>query len=212
MKIAILGAGGRIGQRIVKEAVSRRHTVTAFARDSSRIPEDKSGATWKVADVLDPDSVAQVAKGEGVLISAYGPPQQGGDTEKIPQSARAIIEGLRKQRLSGTSPRFIMVGGAGSLEVAPGKLLVDLLPDFVKPTANAHHEALKYLLTVTDVPWTNFSPGGQINPGERTGNFRLGTDQLLGGKNEISMEDYAVAMIDEAEQGKHIGRRFTAGY
>jgi putative NADH-flavin reductase len=212
MNIGVIGATGRIGQRIVNEALSRGHQVTAITSHASKIPADSSSkVTWKVASALDPASVGTVLPGLDVLISSFGPPFQGGDPATIPQSAKAIVAALRHH----PEVRFIMVGGAGSLELAPGKLLTEVLPDFVKPIANAHHDALNFLRTVADVNWTNFSPAGMIEPGERTGKFRLGKDNVVAtpdGQSRISMEDYAIAMLDEVEHPAHIRTRFTIGY
>jgi putative NADH-flavin reductase len=113
------------------------------------------------------------------------------------------------------APRLIVVGGAGSLEISPGVLLVTRVPERYRAEVLGQKEALDYYRPVDDVKWTYFSPAGSIAPGKRTGQFRLGGDQLVTdakGDSKISIEDYAVALVDEAEQAKHMRKRFTIGY
>ncbi len=212
MKIGVIGASGRIGQRIVAEAVSRGHQVTAFTSNTSKIPADPGKVAWKTADVMNADSVAQAMEGQDVLISSYGP-AMGSDPKPLATAAATLLKAAEKH----PSVRVIMVGGAGSLEVAPGKTVIDagLIPPEWIAIPVAHKEALDAFKSNSTAQWTYFSPAAMINPGERTGKFRLGGDQLIvgeNGKSEISMEDYAIAMVDEAEQGKNIRKRFTIGY
>ena len=212
MNIGIIGATGTIGQRILNEALSRGHNVTAFAREESRIPAEKGKVTWEVADVLDADSLAWAIGGQDVVISSYGP-GQARDPQTIVAAAHALLKAMEKH--PGT--RVIFVGGAGSLEVKPGLQLVDsgAIPDAYKAVVLAHRDALNVFRQAPGKKWTFFSPAGFISPGERTGKFRLGGDQLIvgeDGQSRISCEDYAVAMLDEAEKGQFIGKRFTVGY
>jgi putative NADH-flavin reductase len=218
MNIAIIGATGRIGQRILNEAVSRGHNVTAFTSDPSKIPAQKGKVTWKTADALNPDSVSEAMKGQDVLISSYGPSMA--DPKQIPVTAKNIAAAAKSLLAAGEknpAVRILVVGGAGSLEVAPGKTVIDagMIPPEWLPIPVAHKEALDIFRANQTVNWTFFSPAAMINPGERTGKFRIGGDQLIvgeNGKSEISMEDYAIAMLDEVENPKHIRQRFTIGY
>jgi putative NADH-flavin reductase len=212
MNIGIIGATGRIGQRILNEALSRGHNVTALTSSASKIPADKGKVTWKVANALDADSVSKAMEGLDVLISSYGPPQ-GGDASQIATAAKTLLAAAEKH----PSVRLLVVGGAGSLEVAPGKTVVDagMIPEQWIAIPVAHQHALDAFRANAKVNWTFFSPAFMIQPGERTGKFRLGGDQLIvgeNGKSEISMEDYAVAMLDEVEKPQHIRQRFTVGY
>lgn len=212
MKIALFGATGTVGQRILQEALRRGHTVTAVARDPSRIAEQNPNLTVVAGDMLDPQSVAEVVAGHDAVVSAYAPPQ--GSEQTIVDATRSLIEGLKRAGVK----RLVSVGGAGSLEVAPGVQLVDTphLPEAWRPIALAHRDALDvYRAEGGDLEWTNFSPPALIEPGERTGSYRLGTDQLVTdveGQSRISTEDYAVALLDEVEKPQHVGQRFTAGY
>ena len=212
MNIGVIGATGRIGQRIVAEAVQRGHNVTAFTSSAAKIPADQGKVAWKTADVLDANSVAAAMEGQDVLISSFMPPM-GDDPQPIVTSAKVLL----KAGENHPAVRVLMVGGAGSLEVAPGKTVIDsgVIPKEWIAIPIAHQEALGVLKKNSTVNWTYFSPAGEIKAGERTGKFRLGGDQLIvdeHGKSEISMEDYAVAMLDEAEKPRHPRKRFTIGY
>jgi len=212
MNIGVIGATGRIGQRIVAEAVNRGHNVTAFTSSAAKIPVERGKVAWKTADVMDAGSVAKAMEGQDVLVSSYGP-AMGSDPKPLATAAKALLEAAGKH----PSTRILVVGGAGSLEVAPGKTVIDagLIPAEWIAIPIAHKEALDVLKKNSSANWTYFSPAGSIQPGERTGKFRLGGDQLIvgeNGKSEISMEDYAVAMIDEAEKPQHLRKRFTIGY
>jgi uncharacterized protein len=217
--IALFGTTGMIGQRILNEALSRGHTVTAIARDPSKISEKRPNLTVATGDILKPESVAAAAAGHDVVVSSYGP--RDGDPQQLVTAARSLIEGVAAaNRKAGKSIRLIMVGGAASLEVAPGVILLDApnFPAAWKGIASAHRDALHVLRAEagkSGVDWTYFSPAAFIQPGERTGKYRTGTDQLVAdakGESRISAEDYAVALLDEIEKPKFIGRRFTAAY
>lgn len=216
MRVVLYGATGTIGTRILKELLSRGHVVTAVVRDPSKLTP-QTGLTIEKGDMLDADSIAKVTKGADVVVSSYGPPSgpQGPDPAKanqLSEAVRALIAGVRR----AGAPRIIMVGGAGSLEVSPGLQIVDAptFPDAYKPVALAHRDAF-YILRESDLNWTYFSPAMLIQPGERTGKFRLGKDSLVSddkGNSAISAEDYAVALVDEVEQARHTKQRFTIGY
>jgi putative NADH-flavin reductase len=198
MKIALYGASGMIGQRILKEAQDRGHQVASVSR------------TAQNGDILNPKSVAATAEGQDVVISAFGP--GGGDISLIVQAADSLLAGL-----AGKQTRLIVVGGAGGLEVAPGVRLVDS-PDFPpawKQLALAHFEAYERYRANTSVSWSYAAPAAFIEPGQRTGKFRTGQDQLIvdsQGQSRISAEDFAVAVLDEAESPKALRKRFTVGY
>ncbi len=209
MNVILYGPTGMIGSRILNELVSRGHRVIVVARDPSRVPVHPSVAAVK-GDILDPNDVAAKVKGADAVISAYGP--GAGDVSDLLMATRALIGGLHKADVR----RLIVVGGAGSLLVAPGMDLINSgkLPEQYKTVAIAHRDALN-LLRESDLAWTYFSPAGFIQPGERTGKFRLGEDALLTdaeGNSRISAEDYAVALVDELESPKRIRQRFTIAY
>jgi putative NADH-flavin reductase len=208
MKVVLYGASGMIGSRILHELLTRGHDVTAVVRDPSKVPA--SQADVRQGNVLDPASVAAMAAGADAAISAYAPPPD--DTAKLVDAARSLIAGLQRAGVD----RLLTVGGAGSLRVAGGGQLVDM-PDFPpqwKPIAIAHRDAL-VVLRNSNLAWASFSPAALIQPGERTGKFRLGKDELIAddkGESRISAEDYAIAMVDEVEHPKHVRQRFTIGY
>ncbi len=208
MKITLYGASGMIGSRILDELLRRGHLVTAVVRDPSKI--SRTGVTARAGDVLDAHSVAETAKGADAVISAYAPPADA--TERLSAATRSLIAGLQEAGVR----RFLMVGGAGSLEAAPGLPLMDTpnFPAVYKPYAIAHRDALA-VLRQADLDWTNISPAAVIEPGERTGKYRTGGEILLvdeQGQSRISAEDYAVAMVDELEHPRHVRQRFTIAY
>ena len=210
MKVVLYGATGKIGSRILKELLARGHAVTAVVRDPSKLkPQDN--LKIEKGDITDPNGIAKLGWGAEVIVSSYGPPDPAKVNELL-EVARALIAGTRR----AGSPRLIVVGGAGSLEISPGLQLVDAptFPDAHKPTALAHRDAF-YELRKCDLNWTYFSPSATIQPGERTGKFRLGANALIvdgKGNSSISSEDYAVALVDEVEQARHTRQRFTIGY
>jgi len=217
MRVVLYGATGMIGSRVLKELLSRGHAVTAVVRDPSKLAPQPNLQIEK-GDLLDTDHVAKVSKGAEVVVSSYAPPViagQGPDPAKVGQLVDATKSLIAAARRAG-APRIIVVGGAGSLEVSPGLQIVDApsFPEPYKPVALAHRDAY-YTLRETDLNWTYFSPAMMIQPGERTGKFRLGKDALISdekGQSSISAEDYAIALVDEVEQGRHTKQRFTIGY
>lgn len=211
LKIALFGATGMIGSRIAAEAARRGHQVTALARNPARVPADVANLTAARADLLDAASVGGAVRGHDVVASAYAPPQD--ELTTLGKATRALVEGVRAAGLK----RLVVVGGAGSLEVAPGKQLVDTdgFPDAYKPIALAHRDALDYYRGVADLDWTFFAPAALIAPGERTGAFRTGANTLLAdaeGNSRISAEDYAIAFVDELEQGRFVRQIATVAY
>lgn len=211
MKLIIFGASGLLGTRLVTEALGRGHDVTATARDASRLDDRGGRVTTVSADATDPDGVASVAAGHEAALSAV---TQHDRPEVLVDVAHGLLGGLARAGV----PRLVVAGGAGSLEVAPGQRLVDT-PDFHdewKPEALAAADALAVFRGAdTPVDWAYVSPGALLMPGERTGRYRLGGDELLvgeDGRSAISMEDFAIAMLDEIEQPRHSRQRFTAAY
>ncbi|MFC5147558.1 NAD(P)-dependent oxidoreductase [Streptomyces aureoversilis] len=213
-KIALFGATGTIGSRVLREALDRGHQVTAVVRDPAKVTEKHENLTVATGDVLDPASVQAVAEGQDVVVSAVGGGDGPGHLATIEPAAKSLVAGVRA--VGDKAPRLIAVGGAGSLRTPDGKQVWDAegLPEFVLQIMHAHGDALDYYRTVTDVRWTNLSPAGLIEPGERTGTYRTALDDLVVGANgtsRISAEDYAVALVDEIEEANHIGERFTVG-
>lgn len=203
MKIALIGASGNVGQRVVAEAVARGHDVIAIARNVATIAATDR-VTPVAADMTDEAQILPALAGAEVLILSVR--FQDLDFEPV----------LRTIGKSGV-PRLLVVGGAASLDVAPGVQLIDTegFPDFIKVEAEPARQALKRLQQEQAINWTFLSPSVFFGPGERTGTFRLGKDDLLtadDGKSHISYEDYAIALLDEVEQPKHERARFTVGY
>ena len=233
MQIGVIGATGTIGNRVVGEALSRGHRVTAFSRDAAQIADRRENITWKSLDVTDAAGIAAVLPGLDVLISGFGP----GNTARDPADAvaRAIADpGVYVRAATALlsaldicpRTRLIVIGGAASLEVRPGLVFTDSgelidqaldqfgLPREYAAAMRGHGDALKVFRTSNRL-WTYFSPAIEIAPGERTGRFRIGGDQPVtdaDGRSRISAEDAAIAVIDEAELPRFVQRRFTIGY
>ncbi|MEX5237514.1 NAD(P)-dependent oxidoreductase [Kocuria arenosa] len=215
VNIAVFGATGTIGSRIVTEALERGHTVTAVLRDPAKLTDADPRLKVTTGDVLDPVSVAAAAEGQDVVVSAVGGGDGPGHLATIAPAARALVEGLRT--LGEQAPRLVVVGGAGSLRTPDGAQVWDTpgLPEALLQIMHAHGDALEYYRTVTDVDWTNLSPAAQIPPGERTGNYRTALEDLItdeAGNSAISVEDYAVAILDEIETPAHSRQRFAVAY
>ena len=215
-RIVIFGASGMIGQRVVKEALSRGHEVTAAVRNPAKVTEQHPNLTVQAADVNDPAAVEKIIAGADAVISTVSPRTPGVEpTQQVAANIGSLLTALRS--LGDGAPYLGVVGGAGSLLIGSGERLVDqpFFPDIYKPEALAHAAGLETLRGVSDVAWTYVSPAGVIAPGERTGTFRLGEDYLVAdaeGNSNISAEDYAIVLIDEVEKREHTGRRFTAAY
>jgi putative NADH-flavin reductase len=213
MRIAIIGASGQIGAFIRDEALVRGHQVTAIVRHPGKITVQNPSLTVVKADILK-DKVDELVKGHDAVISAYNPGWSNPDiyNEQI-EGYKSIISGVKKSGIK----RLLVVGGAGTLEVAPGVQLLDTasFPENIKGGVLATREVLYMLRKEKELEWTFLSPPASISPGERTGHYRLGKDQLLKdkqGESKISTQDYAVAMLDELEHPQHIRERFTVAY
>jgi len=213
MKVAIIGASGQIGSFIRDEALARGHHVTAIVRHPEKITVQNPLLTVVKADILK-DKVDGLVKGHDAVISAYNP---GWDNPNIYDDEikgyKRIIGGVKKSGIK----RLLVVGGAGTLEVAPGVRVLDTasFPEQVKKGVLATAEVLSMLRKEKELEWTFLSPPASIAPGKRTGHYRLGKDQLLKnkeGESKISTQDYAVAMLDELERPQHIRERFTVAY
>jgi len=205
MKIAIIGATGNVGTRLVNEALNRHHAVSAIARDTSKLPA-RTGLSAAVGDVSKPDQLVPLLKGHDAIISSL----RFQSPNPTPQE---LIDLVRRCGVK----RYLVVGGAASLEIAPGEILLNSphFPAAYKPEAAAGKAFLDALREVKDLDWTFLSPSAFFGPGERTGKFRLSENTLLtaaDGKSSISYEDYAIAMLDEIEHPRHIRGRFTVGY
>jgi putative NADH-flavin reductase len=214
MNIALIGATGFVGAPVLAELLSRGHQVTVLARTPSKLPA-QAGLTVVKADALDSTQVAKAVAGHDAVISAYNP---GWSEPKIHdlhlQASRAIVEGVK----ASGAKRLLVVGGAGSLYVAPGVQLVDTppFPAEYKQGALAAREALNQLKKESTLDWSFVSPPIGLAPGERTGQYRLGADNLLPGTGDqpagISVADLAVAIVDEIETPRHVQKRFTVAH
>ncbi|MBR1881837.1 MAG: NAD(P)H-binding protein [Muribaculaceae bacterium] len=213
-EVLLIGATGFVGSAILNELLARGHKVTAVVRDPSKL--EGQAVTAVKEDVANVDAITALAKGKDAVISAYNP----GWTN--PNIATLITENYPKilaaAKQSGVA-RLLIVGGAGTLFCAPGLRVVDsgVIPDEimggVRPLGDFY---LNTLMNEDDIDWVFFSPAGAFDEnGERTGKFRLGKDDLIvdaEGNSHISVQDYAVAMVDELEQKNHHKERFTIGY
>lgn len=207
MKIAIIGATGYSGSKILAEALGRGHEVAAIVRTVERLPAHPRLKALR-GDATEPDSLAPLLAGQEVVVSAFNPGR-----DETGRGTASILEAAKR---SGV-PRLVVVGGAGSLEVAPGRRLLDQ-PDFPAPWKEGAVRTAAFLEALRAEPaidWTFVSPAAELVPGERTGRYRLGGDSLLTdekGESRISLEDYAVALLDEVERPRHRRRRFSVAY
>ncbi|MEU4392338.1 NAD(P)H-binding protein [Kribbella sp. NPDC023855] len=228
MRITIFGATGAVGSRTVQEALSRHHEVTAVGRNTTRLQAlarsmttagggaGASGAGRRVlrvrqGDASDPADVARLGRGQDLVISATRP--VAGLEDELAIAAKGLVAGL-----SGSGVRLLVVGGAASLTLPgePGRLLVDGpgFPVELRPIALACNEQLDVIRGGDEVDWTYLSPPALLEPGVRTGSYRVGRDELLvgpDGTSYLSMEDFAIALLDEAERPRHRRLRFTVG-
>jgi putative NADH-flavin reductase len=212
LRLVVFGATGRIGRVIVAEALDRGHSVTAAVRAGSTVPADQPALRVVEASIDDARSVERAVRGHDAVVDSVG--GLGHDNPRISiECAEPLVEGLRRAGVG----RLLVVGTAGTLEVSPGVMRKDSpgFPELLRGEAQAQAELLDFLrgLPAGHIDWTYFSPPALIEPGERTGRYRLGLDELLhdaDGNSFISNEDYAVATLDELETPRHSRRRFTA--
>lgn len=209
MRVVLFGATGRTGSRILEELLRRGHQVVAVARDTSKLSPAENVSVAQ-DDLRDAGATAAVLRGADAAVSAYAPPPD--NTDELLTVTKILIQAVKQ---AGT-PRLLVVGGAASLYVAPGVTLLESghLPEEWRAIALSHSKALE-LLRSSDIDWTYFSPAAFLEPGARSGKFRLGKDDLIAdaqGQSRISMEDYAIALVDELERPAHRKARFTIGY
>lgn len=214
-KIVLIGASGFVGSAILNEALSRGIKVTAVVRNPEKIKISNPNLTIIKADVSSASEVTEFSKGSDAVISAYNPgwhnPDMYNETLKVYPE---ILKGVKDADVK----RLLIVGGAGTLFVAPGKRVVDtgaIPEDIIGGVKSLGEFYLNTLTNEKNIDWVFFSPAGNIFPGKRTGNYRLGKDDLIvdeKGESNISVQDYAKAMIDELENPEHYQERFTIGY
>jgi len=216
MKIVLFGATGNVGGRVAAEALRRGHEIVGVVRDPAAVAGSESGVRLAKGDATRAESIAKLVQDADAVVSAISPRPnaRGLAAPSLVENARAMIAGLRRAGVK----RVLFVGGAGSLEVAPGQQLVDQpgFPEAYKAEALEGRAALEVWRTEGDgLDWTFLSPAAEIGPGERTGSYRTTGDQLLSnaaGRSFITFEDYAVAVLDELERPRHVGRRFGVAY
>ncbi len=214
MNIVLFGASGNIGTRIMQESLDRGHSVTAVVRNPARILVHHPNLEVEKGDVLDAAQVTLFAAGNDVAVSAFGP----GIGNSVNYALfRKATESLLKGTKDAGVRRFINVGGAGSLFISPGVQLVDSprYPEALRAYASAQRDTLELFRREKELEWTFFCPAIFTEPGKRTAKFRLGKDEPVfdsSGECRISIEDFAVALVDEIENPHFIRERFTIGY
>ena len=216
MKLVVFGATGNVGQRVVAEALRRGNQVVGVVRDPDAVKSPDKRVTLVKGDATNADSVATIARGSDAVVSAISPRPnaRGLATPSLAANSRALIKGLRDAKVK----RVLYVGGASSLEVAPGKALADMpdFPEAYREEAREGREALTiWRNEAKGLDWTYLSPAAEIAPGKRTGKYRTTQDQLLkdeSGRSFITFEDYAVAVLDELERPQHVAERFGVAY
>ena len=213
MKIALIGASGFVGAAVLQEALNRGHQVSGIVRQPEKLPQH-AALTAVAGDVYDAEALAPILAGHDAVVHAFNPGWgQANIRELFIQGTRAIYAAVKQAGIK----RLLVVGGAGSLYVAPGLQLLDT-PDFpaeYKEGAEGARQALNLIREESELDWSFVSPPALLQPGERSGRFRLGGDQLLmtgEAPAGISVADLAVAIVDELEHPQHIRQRFTVGY
>jgi uncharacterized protein len=209
LRIVVIGASGHIGGCIFQEALRRGHATTAAVRDVSTF--EATPATVVAVDVFGQAALAAAIAGADVVVSAVGHSASLDDHDYYARAARSLIGVLRAAGTGTGRPRLLVVGGFGSLQTEPGVQFADSgrVPDHAVPEIVGQRDALTYYRTIEDVQWTYFSPPpGGIWPGERTGTYRTALDTYPGGgkshETRVTREDFAVAVIDEAERPQHL--------
>jgi putative NADH-flavin reductase len=210
MDVVLFGATGNIGRAIAAELVARDHSVTGVSRSGASGGASRPGIGLRAGDATDPDSVAEVAAGSDAVISAIGPGTGSHRPQPFVAAAHALIAGTRRAGVG----RLLVVGGAGGLEVAPGRQAVDSpdFPEAYRANAMAQREALEVYRAVGDLDWTYVAPAAEIGSGPHIGDYQIGHDRMLyaeDGKSHISYADYADGVVDCLEQGTHLRERIT---
>jgi hypothetical protein len=211
IRIVVYGGSGNIGERIVHEALGRGHSVIVVVRDPSAMPEKPPQLRVVRGNVLESADVARTISGSDVVVSAVSFRKPSPDPGGFTRAGQSLVTALRS--LGPRAPYLIVVGGAGSLEQPPDVHIE--IPAAWKEEVKGQNDSLVYYRTINDIRWTYFSPAFMLTPGTRTGQYRLGGDQMITdakGNSRISMEDYAMAVVDEAEKPAHVRKRFTIGY
>ncbi|MEO6802759.1 MAG: NAD(P)-dependent oxidoreductase [Granulicella sp.] len=203
MKVALIGVTGGVGSRVATELLTRGHSVTGIARHPEK-SSPRTGLELKQGDATNPSNLAPLLTSHDAVISA---------SRFQTSNSGALVAAVKEAGVS----RLLVVGGAASLQVAPGKRLIDApdFPEAYKAEALGGIQFLEALRNEKVLEWTFLSPSAEFVAGERTGKFRIGRDDLLieaNGRSWISMEDYAIALVDELERPKHLRERFTVGY
>ena len=213
--VVLIGASGFVGTAILNELLNRGHKVTAIVRDPAKVTASNPNLKVIQADVTDTDVLIEASKGKDAVISAYNPGWKNPNIyEETLKTYPLIVDSVKKAGVE----RLLIVGGAGTLFYAPGKMVMDAddVPAKLLPGIKSLGEFyLNTLRKENDIDWIFLSPAANMTPGERTGKFRIGKDDLVvdvNGDSNISVEDYAVAMVDELEQKHHHKERFTIGY
>jgi len=215
MKVAIVGATGFVGSKVLAEALSRGHAVTAIVRSPEKLPKDDRIKVVQ-ADVNDSTALAAAFRGQDAVIHSYAPPRQDSIEARIAQQTRATTSIIAALKSAGVK-RVIAVGGAGTSEIAPGVRLMDsyLFPKAWEGGARSTMVIKDLFKAAPELDWIFLSPPHFLEPGKRTGKYRTGVDNLIfeeaTGRSYISVDDYAVALIDEMETHKHSCQRFTVG-
>jgi putative NADH-flavin reductase len=216
MKIALIGASGFVGKAVLHELLERKHQVTAIVRHPEKL-NSAENLTVSATDVMDQAALAEVLKGHDAIISSYNAGWTNPNLyEDFLKGSQSIQEAAKKAGVK----RLLVIGGAGSLYIAPGQQLVDTeaFPKEYKPGALAARDYLNQLKEENELDWTFLSPAIEMNPmtaGIRRGSYRTGLDNPVmdeNGRSLISVEDMAIAIVDEIEQPKHIRKRFTVAY
>lgn len=213
MKITVLGAAGNVGRRVVAEALARGHEVSAVVRDAAAIRKLPRAAIARIGDATDAADVAKLTADQDVVVNATRPPA--GDSDKTRQFTKSLMDGV-----AANDARLIVVGGAATLKVpgTGGRTVMEdanYLPVSARHIGRASADQYDACRKEQRVNWAYLSPPASLAPGERTGRYRLGSDELVvdaDGNSRISIEDLAVALIDEIETPRHRQQRFTVAY
>jgi len=212
MDVLLLGASGRIGHRIANELLDRGHAVTGVSRSGEVEGIDDPDFQSVAGDATDATDIADLAEGHDAVASALGPSEDE-DVDVLVEMANAVVTGMRDAGVD----RLVWTGGAGGLYVGPDTRLVETeeFPDDWEPVARAAIEAYEIFEDADDLQWSYVAPAALIEPGERTGEYRTAEGELVAdedGDSYISMEDFAIAFVDELESGDAVHTYLGTGY